>query len=65
MDNYAEDKYYVDTIISIIEVIPIINNGSLFDLTSELQPAWAKAANKTMKKIIDVFNILKWIFSNN
>ena len=41
-----------------MEVITIINKGSLLDLTNELQPAWAKAANKTIKKIIDVFKIL-------
>ena len=55
----------VKIMISAIEVIPMINNGSLLDLTNELQPAWAKAANKTMKKIIDVFKILSFKFSNN
>ena len=53
------------TTISTMEVIPMINNGSLLDLTNELQPAWAKAANKTMKKIIEVFKILSCKLSNN
>ena len=48
----------VKIMISTIEVIPMINNGSLLDLTNELQPAWVKAANKTMKKTIEVFKIL-------
>ena len=54
----------VKIMISTIEVIPMINNGSLLDLTNELQPAWAKAANRTMKKIIEVFKILSCKFSN-
>ena len=52
-------------IISTMEVIPIINSESSLDLTNELQPAWAKAANRTMKKIIEVFKILSCRFSNN
>jgi len=55
----------VKIMISTMEVIPMINSGSLLDLTNELQPAWAKAANRTMKKIIEVFKILSCKFSNN
>ena len=54
----------INIIISTMEVIPMMNNGSLFDLTSELQPAWANAANKTMKKIIEVFKILTCKYFN-
>ena len=53
------------TMISTMEVIPMINSGSLLDLTNELQPAWAKAANRIMKKIIEVFKILSCRLSNN
>ena len=55
----------VKIMISTMEVIPIINRESSLDLTNELQPAWAKAANRIMKKIIEEFKILNCKFSNN
>ena len=55
----------VKIMISTMHVIPIINRESSLDLTNELQPAWAKAANKTMKKTIEVFKILSCKISNN